>query len=137
DVVRTTPHAQAVRAQLAVIEELTARGLLGFPDVEADVFARSGLAPRRADLLARVRQPGGTRPDRNVELRRARGTLLRDDVDDTRRRFRSIQRRGRRSLDDLDALDLVRREVVQLRHLATVTHVRTGRALVVHADAVH
>ena len=34
--------------------------------------------------------------------------LLRRDVDDAIRRFRSIERRGGRTLEDVDGLDLVR-----------------------------
>ena len=53
-----------------------------------------------------------TSRDRRAEFRSSRRALLRDDLDHAVGRFRSVDRRGGGTLDDLDALDVGRVDVV-------------------------
>ena len=62
---------------------------------------RLDLVPLRRDVLP--------------ELLRAQASFLRDDLDHAGRSVGAIERRGRRSLHDLDALDVVRIQIVQRR----------------------
>src|SRR5439155_5244572 len=72
-------------------------------------------------------------------LRAIRGALLRDDVDDAARRLRPVQSGRRRTLENLDALDLVRIEVVEAGDHARPERLDrdAARLLVVDAHAVH
>ena len=69
-------------------------------------------------------------------MRRAAPATLRDDLNDAIRRLRAIERRGGGSLDDLDALDLFRIDVVDPACAATASLHRSLRGIAVHAHAV-
>src|SRR5690348_3029487 len=74
----------------------------------APIVDRNAVLPVPEHVLALLRHEG--------ILGAVRLTLLRDDVDDAARRFRSIQRGRGGALEDLDALDLFWVEVVEPRY---------------------
>src|SRR5690606_2516743 len=57
--------------------------------------------------------PRSTYLHRRIQPRRAHGTALGDDLDHPVRGIRPVQRRRRRALDDLDALDVTRIDVAE------------------------
>src|SRR5690606_8742338 len=141
--VRPTAHTQVVRLQVPGGEELTASLLLLSPDVLNQQILPSARVTTlgvdgigEPDLLFRILEPVAALANGRIELRRAGGASLGDDLDDARRRLRSIERCRRRSLDDLDALDVVRVQVVQRRAAAPRPQLRTRPRLVIDTDAV-
>src|SRR5690606_8655064 len=91
----------------------------------AGTGARAGLAsPLRAELARRIDHEVRALLDHEVELRCALHALLRDDLNHACRRLGAIQRRSGRSLDDFDALDVLRVEVVEGGGLSATANVR-------------
>src|SRR5690606_40351911 len=80
-----------------------------------------------------IREPVAPELRRHVEDRSARRAPLGDDLDHAVRGFGPVEGSGGRSLDDLDALDILRVDVVQARGGATRTSARDGA---VHPDAI-
>src|SRR5690606_39437657 len=113
---RCGPNVDVVALEQAIPEDrAVAVDPLVLVDVEADQLAgvvRVGHVPHPGTPL-RVPEPVRADAGGRVELRRARRASLRDDLDDAVRRLRAVQRRRGRALDDLDALDVGRVDVVQ------------------------
>src|SRR5690606_14263488 len=83
-----------------------------------------------------VPEPVRAEADHRVELRRADGATLRDDLDHAVRRLGPVERRGGRALDDLDALDVVGVDVVQTADIRAAALRGPAPRLAVHPDPV-
>src|SRR5690606_24605857 len=137
--VRSAAHADVVALEQAVTED-RARAVqpLVLVHVEAEQLARIVGIGHVAHARATLGVPQPVRADAcaHVELRTARLTTLRDDLYHAVRRFRAVQRRSRRTLDDLDALDVRRIHVVQTAHVRAAALTRAPAGIAVHAHAV-
>ena len=105
------------------------------PEVEVG----HGVGPERPQL--REALPHLERPARHPSQ-----AVLGEDLNDSRRRLRAIQRARRRALDDLDAVDVRRIDVVERARLIVATAETIGVVeggpvtavtLAPHADAIH
>src|SRR5690606_33659536 len=107
-------YIDVVALQVAGLEDGRAARVLLLDDVLREDLARLRIPPvRDRDPLFRVGEPVRALPDRYAEAWAvARRPALRDDLHDAVGRLRAVQRRCRRTLDDLDALDVVRVDVV-------------------------
>src|SRR5690606_12592055 len=140
-------NREVVRLCRPILERVVAqRVLLVLVDVRVPTEPLDQLAVRRdaplgAELLRWVGQVVGASTYAEVELGGSLRSLLRDDLDHSRRGLGAVQRRRGRPLDDLDALDLVRVEVLEDAHLTTaraaVPEEGSRLRLVVHPNAVH
>ncbi len=136
--VRAAPQTRVVALHEAVVEDrAVAVDALILVDVEAFQLIRLRVAPpAQARALLRVPHPVRAGGQRHVELGVAGRAALGDDLHDAVRRFRAVQRRRRGSLDDLDAGDVVRVQVVQAAHAAAAPLTGAAARIAVHANAV-
>ncbi len=91
------------------------------------------------EVLSRIQQALKGSPSDVFPIRMyvAGGAALRDDLDHARRGLGAVQRGGRGSLDDLDALDVGGVDVHHRVDLALIAAHGAGPGVVVRPDTVH
>ena len=130
------PDTLSVLSQnVSGVERLAARGRTSGRYIGAPQLPRHGLIRRRAgpDRSSAAADTSSLTSSFETELRSeyrvcARATALRRDEDDAVRRARAVDRRRRRALENLDALDVAR---IEIHHA-----VRRRRALELAADVL-
>ena len=124
-------QAEIVLTRLAGLEDRRPEGVLRGHAIVRHDRSRSVLHEVRRDPPFGVPEVDRAILNLRRNLRRAAGALFRDDLDDAVRRFRSIDGRCRGTLDDLDAFDVFRVDVVQAAGdggvLAAKAALRPGR----------
>ena len=145
--VRSTTQCEGVLLVASIREDRTVPSLDLVPvEVEADdltlVRSSAGQAGRLGTGVQdprtplRILHPVGALTRREVPPRLARAAALREDLHDTIGGFGTVQRRRGRTLDDLDALDVFRADVVQATGTGSASLPGTARGVSVHAHAV-
>src|SRR5690606_39056764 len=137
--VRTTTETQVVATQQAVPEDRSVAILdLMAIRIEADRIRGVVRVRHPAESRAAFGVPEPVRSDayHRIELRRPAHATLRDDLDHAVRRLRAVQRRRGRTLDDLDALDVGRVDVVEPTHVGAAALGWPAPGIAVHADPI-
>src|SRR6185437_8442482 len=113
---RTTAHVGGVVADLSVAPDRCSSRVLRRDDVHRlDLAGRIHPVVRRRTTES-VLEPVDASSRGEAVPRTVGGAFLGDDVDDTVGRLRAVEGRRSGTLEDLDALDLIRVEIVEPRH---------------------